>query len=207
MGPKSSKRATIEMGESTLLGRLVAVALLIAVGASIYYFAALPLWRSYQQTNEDIAQTQAQIARYRAIASQRDTLHLQLSQLQTEVDENPHLLAENNVNFAAAALQEQVKTIVRNSGGALNTTQVLPTREQGPFNRVTINVRMFLSTASLQTVLHQLESSSPYLIVDDLTVLVRRVRKSTASSGQSQKHIGNLDVRMSLSGFIGKEAS
>ena len=90
------------------------------------------------------------------------------------------------------------RAVVTGSGGSLTSTQVLSTVAEHGLRRITINVRMAVSTGALQRVLYELESNLPYLMTDDIIILSRGAqRRRQVPSG-----LDLLDVRFNLSGFM-----
>lgn len=181
--------------------RLLALLLLVSVLAGIGIGGALPLWRKYEGNLAEIAQSRDHIARLTGIATGLDSMEKEIRRLEEQRESSDYTLARESLNFAAASLQERLKLIVQRSGGTLTSTQVAPPARVGPFDRVTLDVRMSLSLGGLQEVLHVLEGGSPYLIVDNLTVIARPTRRINKTELREQ----SLDVRMSLSGFMSRE--
>lgn len=183
--------------------RVVAVALLIVVVTLVATLIVAPLWRAYSDNRSAIAQSREDIVRFSRLAADIDELEASLARLRESDPVAGFVLGQGSVPLAAADLQERLKTVVTASGGALTSTQVLPVDAAGPFRRITVNVRMAVSTAALQQVLHQLEAGLPYLVVDELVILARHARNRRARQGGQVQDL--LDVRFNLSGFMRPE--
>lgn len=182
--------------------RLLALSLLCLLVGIIFLGAVLPVWRIYQSNQQAIEEVRGQITRFSRIAAARGALAKQVRQLEKGLNRSRYTLSQESTTLAAAALQERVKAIVEQSGGKLISTQDLPVVEEGPFQRVTVNVRMRVDTDALQTILYELESGLPLLLVDNMMILSRtRGRYTRAPRAGSQSY--DLDVRFDISGLMG----
>ena len=187
----------------------VAVLLAVAVIAGVHYAVAMPLWRTYALNTAEIARQARQIARYEGIAATLPVLRRQASILEERLRRGEHVLAGDSASFAAASLQERVKIMVRRGGGQLMSTQVLAPEVDGSFSRITIRAQLSVPTAALQEILYDLESGTPYLVVDRLTVTVRAMPAADSAFGQSaiRGTRANLQVQMDISGFLHNKPS
>lgn len=182
--------------------KAVAVAILLALVAAVLLGAALPTWRTYQQNDAAIADIQDRIERFERIAASRNALEAQLKKLTSAQDLRRYLIRENTPALAAAVLQERVKTAVDRSGGKLISTQILTGEEDGPFYRVTVNVRLTVGNEALQGVIHELESQEPFLAIDNVTILVRRKPRRRRSKTPVSEGFDSLDVRFNVAAYM-----
>lgn len=179
--------------------RILALALALVVVLAFARLVVLPTWGAYLDNRDAIAQHREDIARYSRLATRMPELEAALRDLERSDALARYVLTHESAALAAAALQERVKTVVQRSGGDLTSTQVLPAEEEGQgFRRVTVNVRMAVSTPSLQEVFYELESTLPYLLVDEVVILSRASRRRRAVAPGTDM----LDVRFNLSGFM-----
>lgn len=178
--------------------RILAVLLVILVLFGVIQFLLMPIWNTYIGNRDAIIQYQDQIARYSRLSSQVSALQSAVAELQKSDDLAPYVFPEESESLAAAALQQKVKSVVTASGGTLTSTQVLPTVAEKDFRRIMINVRMAVSTEALQGVFHDLESSLPYLLIDDIIILSRSSRRRRNQT----MDVDLLDVRFNLSGYM-----
>lgn len=178
--------------------QILAAALLLIMLFGVVRLAVVPIWNSYVENRDAIAQFQDDIARYSRLSTQLTVLQSAVKNLNQSDDLAPYVLPEESEPLAAAALQQRVKSVVTKSGGTLTSTQVLtPIPAQG-FKRVTINVRMAVSTEALQQVFYELESNLPYLMTDNIIILSRGRKRRR----QLPVDVDQLDVRFNLSGFM-----
>lgn len=155
--------------------RLAAVGLLVAVVLAVYAFAVGPLLASYADDRREVAQSRAALARYQEAGREIPALQKQLDALHRQGATGAGYLEGENETLVAAALQERLKSAVVQTGGHLNSTQVLASADveaqrRGKPHRVAVRGQMRMSIASLQRVLYTLEAGSPYLFIDNLDV-------------------------------------
>lgn len=97
--------------------------------------------------------------------------------------------------IAAANLQRDVQTYIESNAGEIISVQALSDKHSRQ-NRPGISVRFKATHLGLRNVLHQLETSVPLLIVDNLQL---------AHHGQRHQK-GELDIRLQISGFLPEAA-
>lgn len=178
--------------------RLLAIALLLLCTGVVVQLVAWPAWRMYRDDRQAVEQQRDQIERFKRIAKRAPEIKQRLQELEERRKRDQYVLTEGSTILAAAALQERVKAIVEQSGGRLTSTQVPPAVAEGAYNKVTVKVRMSVTTPALQSILYELESGVPYLVVDNVAVLSRRARRRKQTQPQPQ----TLDVRFDLSGYM-----
>ncbi|MCB1739415.1 MAG: type II secretion system protein M [Gammaproteobacteria bacterium] len=195
------------MNLSPMQSRLLAVSLLVAVLVVVALGAVQPAWRRYQAMQETIESHEQSIAKFRSIAASREAYERALRQFQTRDDVARVLLGERSVSLAGASLQQRIKGIVESSQGSLVSAQALDPQEEGPFTRVSVNVRMQLSVEALQAVLHRLEVGTPYVVIDQVVVIARNARVARRlARRRGRVPEQTLDVRMTVSGFMAEPA-
>ncbi len=184
----------------------VAVGLLVALILAVFSFLILPAWQTYAENREAIADEQYRLSRLRAMSLRRPDLLRAESDLRRRQTEAGQIMQERSAPLAAAALQERVKAVVESSGGSVSSARVLPAVAAGAFQRVTVNVRLSLSNEALQTVIFELESAIPYLVIDNVIINSRRGRGRARNARRRQNspaaQTGRLDVAFDLSGFM-----
>jgi len=178
--------------------RILAVLLLLVAVAAVVRLVVLPIWTTFAQNRDAIAQTEDNIARYSRLSTQVEALRSIVDELEQADNLDRYVISQESEPLAAAALQDRIKSMVTNSGGTLTSTQVLPTVADQGFKRVIVNVRMAVSVDALQRVLYGLENNLPYLLTDDIVILSRGARKRRRKATA----VDALDVRFNLYGFM-----
>ena len=178
--------------------RILALLLLVLVVLLAVRLILVPIWTTYADNRDAIAQYQDDIVRYSRLSSQVAELQSAVDELQQSDDLVRFVLPQESEPLAAAALQARVKSVVTSSGGTLTSTQVLPTEPGHGFKRIIVNVRMAGSTDVLQRVLFELENGLPYLIADNVVILSRARGKRRRAAPP----VDRLDVRFNLNGYM-----
>lgn len=183
--------------------RLTALGLLVAVAGLVYLVLFhFTFVRPYAEAGERISQLETQLARYRSVSAQRDELTRQLQKVSAFQQNNDYFLSGSSVELAAAALAERLKQIVAANAGAANSCQVIATRTEATreperFQRVSVNVRMRCDIEQFRTVLYELESGSPFVFINNVTIWQQCVR---ARGGGCQDRF--LDVSFDMYGYL-----
>lgn len=187
---------------SPTVSRIAALGLLAGVIGLMVVSVMLPAWHKYRNDRIAITEHRENIARFGKIGANLELLRAALETHEYNRERNPNVLKQESPSLAAAGLQQRLKANVEASGGKLTSARVLAASEDGALTRVTLRVRISVSTEALHKVLYELESAVPYLVIENLTVNSRaaRARKNT------RRAIPPLDVRFDLSGFMNASA-
>lgn len=168
------------MSFSPPMRRFLAIALLVALVVLPYALVVRPLVTAYDDRRAQLAEQEELLRRYRALASNARPLKERMAEMRENVPDDPVYLSGGSESLVGADLQNRVKTVVESSGGRLASTQVLPASEDSGFRQITIRVRMTSDIDGLHKILHALETSRPYLFLDNIDVNAREGRRGTA---------------------------
>ena len=163
MSPKQSRAAALAL----LLGLLVLLVGLVAI----------PLWLLNQRYDNALEDSVARLQRYSKIAGMREGL-IQKSAEVKALAASHHYLKSASPALAAAELQEQLKVILEANGGKLSSIQILQHKDEGAYRQVAVALQLTAPLSALKGIFHALESSRPYLFIDNLSV------RSNAGFGQ-----------------------
>ncbi len=183
---------------SPLQSRFLALALLVAVGGAVIT-AIAPLWERYTDNAGSIEQLREHIFRYDRLAASSEVSRRQLRRWEKDDQVAQYALPAESPDLAAARLQERVKTVVKQTGGTLLSTQNLSPMDDGLFQRITVNVKMRGSIEALSETLYSIESGVPLLFIDNVVVINRSVRKSRRRRKTQNQ---GLEIRFDLSGYL-----
>jgi general secretion pathway protein M len=154
------------------------------------------------ESRSDLIELRDEEARYRATAQQREAIEARLTEVRAFEAGNPGFLTESNFDLAASALiqrlQEQVNLLGAGERCLVVSRTPFRNRDEEPFERVTVKVRMRCEMEHFVAVLHGLESGSPQLFVSELGITGRRgiaVRDQPAPAGY-------LDIAFDLYGYL-----
>jgi general secretion pathway protein M len=178
--------------------RLLAVSLLIGIAWLLWSGVASPIIASHAEATATIERFETALSRERA--SERDIAALRASLVELKKSEAsiPGFIEGANESIAAAQLQSRIKTAVEAVKGEMRSTQILPARDDGKYRRIAVRGQMLLTTAGLQRVLHDLESASPYLFLDNVDIKVRPQQRNRDTAVQEP----TLEVRFDVAGFM-----
>jgi general secretion pathway protein M len=101
-------------------------------------------------------------------------------------------------------LVQRLQTVVAqaspgNRSCAITNRSPIDDAHPGRFPRVTVQVRLRCGAGEMAAVLHELESGTPRLFVDNLNILAQRY---FFAPGQGANQSGGLDVSFDLYGYL-----
>jgi general secretion pathway protein M len=152
-----------------------------------------------QESQNAAEQLQAAITRRDQTTSKVAQLEAELTQLKQHQTSAVGFLQSGNESLAAAELQSRVKSSVEAVHGELRSTQILPGREESGFRRVAIRGSIAVDIRQLQRIFYQLESSTPFLFLDNVEI---RARSVSRGRGAGQGDNPMLDVRFDVYGYL-----
>lgn len=184
--------------------RWLALGLLLAVLALAYLVLVHPWWTApMMETNERIAGLRERDLRMRTQLRQAPQIERLLAEAMAQQAQRPGFLPEPTVELATAGLVQRLEAVVKeaspgNRSCAISNQSPLLLPSRDALTRVTVQVRLRCGTPELASVLHQLESGSPRLFIDNFNVLAQRYAYMAAVEGGA----GGLDVSFDLYGFL-----
>ena len=175
----------------------LAVVLALAYLLGLHWWFTVPMLRM----GDEIAALRMEELTLRMEIAQKPQLEAELARVRAFEAGNPGFLQETNRQLATASLVQRLEAVVQGASpnpAACQITARTPTesKQDEPFERATVQVRLRCATAELGAVLHALESGSPQLFVDNLDILSRRSYLGTGQEG------GLLDVSFDLYGYL-----
>lgn len=158
---------TLAMNESRR--RLLAVGLAIVLLLVVIAAIAVPTWWLHQRYDRVLADFGDQLVRHQRIVATREATEANLNALRAR-QTGRMFLRSASPTVAASELQDLARTAIESNGARLISVQIPPSREEGRYRVVTINVQLSASGPALRRILHSLESSQPLVLVDSVTV-------------------------------------
>lgn len=179
--------------------RLAAIGLLILVTLLLLAVITLPTWLLHRHYDAHLEDSSDRLMRYRRVAALRPAIEEAIAAA-TKKDGSKYYLKGASPTLTAAELQGLVTRIVESRKGRIVSTQVLPAKEEGKSAgpiKVVIAIQMNASIIPLQLIVHALETSEPYLFIDQLIV--------RASQGRGYKPVPGVQpefaVQMNVYGY------
>jgi len=150
--------------------RWIALSLLVLVTVIIGLVIIYPIVNKSIELNETQSNLLFKLEQYNRILAKKDGVLESKEQLNTQTQESGYLNSQETEALASADVQELIKKVIVEAGGQLSSTQVLPVTNKNDFSRITVSVRMTGSSEVLRSVLYQIETSTPLIIIDQLDI-------------------------------------
>ncbi|HYG90372.1 MAG TPA: type II secretion system protein GspM [Azospirillum sp.] len=177
------------------LSRALAVTLLVAVTGGVWGLAVGPVLGAFQDAGDSIDQVSERLERYRRAGSDHAELERVAAEQRRRWQESGVFLVADNPALAAANLQKTIKDIVGRQQAALRSVQPLPPKGDGRTEKVAVRVRLETDTAALQRIIHEVESASPYLFLDQVDIRAQAM-------GAQMRGPAILEVQADIYGYM-----
>lgn len=178
---------------------LRSLSILLLLLACLLSLILLPWWQKMRFYDDEITKMAARVSNYESVLARKPMLEQQLKEIRERLQRNNYFLQAETPQLAAADLQQKVKQAVESNGGQLVSTQNITDPKQEKLVEVIIRIRMNGGAAVLSRVLHELESGTPLLMVDNLTI---RSNKRYRGRGRSRVVEFHQDTNFDLIGFL-----
>ncbi len=151
-----------------LRGRVIAVALLLLVIGAAIAAVAVPAYVLYHRYDEAQTAAQERIDRYRRVSSQRGDHQRALDLLKTR--ESARFFLKNTApNLGGLELSDLVRPMLEANGSRLTSIQPPTVKDEAGFRVYSLSVGFNSTPSSLQKTLYAIETSIPYLFIDNVT--------------------------------------
>jgi len=175
-------------------GHLVALALLLIPAILLSNFIVWPLLKSYFSAADDLEATRDEISRYQRLLHQAPALRAAVAEVERTRPLAPYLLTGTNRALAAAGLQRHLQDAAKKNGVTILSLRVQNPVDDGPLERISVEARLRTGTDELRKLLYFIETTTPYLFVEELSINARQTRRRSVA-------VSGLDVRMTLYGL------
>jgi hypothetical protein len=174
--------------------RAAAVALAVVALLALLALLAGPVVWAHWHYDRAIADSADRLERLRRVAAQAPEYRKALDAMRA-MDGRRFFLQNSAPNLAGAELQELVKAAIEGNGGRINTSQNPQPRDDGPNKQIIVNVQFFATSPALADILHAIETQSPELNIDNITVRpLNAFRTFKPSPGQEPEVNVQMDV-------------
>jgi hypothetical protein len=189
----------------TWVSRTLALAILALALLAGYRLVAAPLLERHAANDRRILQMSDLLQRYRDLEATRPALAERLAEIE-ERDEaaGGYWVGESDVQ-TAAELQDRASEAVEAFGGdviSLQSLDPVPVEEGLPIRRSLLKMRLATSVDGLAGAVHDLETTVPYLFIDQLIVTPQRSRQYINNRTEGTDSQDNLDVRLDVFGYV-----
>lgn len=181
-------------------GRLVALGLLLVPVILLMKFAFWPLLESYTSAADELEITREEITRYQRLLNQAPALQAAVSRIERTRPLAPYLLSGTNRALAAAGVQRNLQDAAKTHNVTILSLRVQNPVDDGPLERILVEARLRADTKELRDFLYFVETTTPYLFVEELSIDVRPTRRRRAVANNP------LEVRVTLYGLRAPDA-
>lgn len=182
----------------TWISRFFALVLLVLLIGLLQLLVGQPLIDSFAEHRSSIARSQEMLAKYSQLNGSREQMHGRLQEVQAAYESQERLLSGDSFQLAGAELQNRLKYLVDASNAELGSMKLLPVREEEGFRRISVAIAFSSTINSLQSILYEVETQTPYLFVEKL-----ELRKSRNLANASVvDDAGELKVRLEAYGYM-----
>jgi len=151
-------------------GQALAVALSLAVVASVWAGVVAPLAGWHAEQAQRLEQRQALARRMAELAETLPTLQAQAAGRDAAGPAPSAVLGGETDAVAGAALQLLVHQMATGAGTSLSSVEVLPVEAVGGYRRIGLHVALTAPWPVLVHLLQSIEQATPPMLVDDLRV-------------------------------------
>ncbi|HEY1707118.1 MAG TPA: type II secretion system protein GspM [Rhizomicrobium sp.] len=171
--------------------------LLIALATVLVIAIGVPVVESFIDQSDEIAESKTTLIRLRGQIAAKPRLERELAEIDSLGAATASLLRGGSEALAAANMQNAVKGLVERHGGQVRSAQNLPSAMLGALQRIQVQYELSLPLGSLPAVTYELETSMPYLFLNDVDI---RAEKAWGPGGTSSG-VPNLHVLWTVSGY------
>ncbi|MEE8563182.1 MAG: type II secretion system protein GspM [Alphaproteobacteria bacterium] len=183
--------------------KLLAVALLAAVGFAAWAGGVVPIKENFDRFEATAAQSRDLIARYQSILAGAAALRAEIAAIRRNRVLKEGFLVAPSAELGAAILQVKVKQAAVAGEAKLISIQVLAAKKEAEFTRVGVRARLKGTVAALQTALFELETAWPALVVDNINVRARTRRLRRDRTAPTTMTVdANLSIHFDAHGFM-----
>ena len=152
-----------------LRGRLLAVALLLLVVGAAIAAVAVPAYVLYHRYEEGQSAALERIDRYRRVSSQRADHQRALDTLKAR-ESARFFLKSSASNLGGSELTDLVRPMLEANGSRLTSIQPPTVKDEAGFRIYSLSVGFNSTPSSLQKTLYAIETSIPYLYIENMTL-------------------------------------
>ncbi len=173
-----------------------ALAILGGLVLALYLAFVQPALDAANERDDAQARLTGLSERYTRAAREIPALEEKLARMRDQVS-GDGMLEEPNETLAGAALQSRLKTSVQESGGKLQSAEVLPAENAGKRQKIAVRARIAIGLGGLQRVMQALNETQPALFVETLDI-----RQPDGGRERTQIESGALDVDVTVYGYL-----
>ncbi|MFZ2172148.1 MAG: type II secretion system protein GspM [Methylococcaceae bacterium] len=192
-----------EVRDSAAQQRWLAVGLLVTVVLIVSIIIINPLVSKGMELHEAKNSLVLRSQQYERILAKKDSVIASMAKINLQHDKQGYFNSQKTDALASAEMQEFIKKAIVDAGGELSSTQALPVSNDEKFSRITVRVRMRGNSEVLRAVLYKLETSTPFIILNQLDI--RPMRGSRNRTTRQIDSSNELTVNFQAVSFMRKQ--
>ena len=190
--------------QGSWISRLAAFGILALVLLAGHQFLVSPLMARFSENEQQILQKSKLLEHYRALAHAEPALAERIAAAQRRDDGVGGYWEGGSDVQTAAKLQDRVSESVETHGGDVISVETIAAGDAdatGGVRETRLRARISVTQGGLASILHDLESATPYMFIDRLAVTSNRSWRKTvrAEAGEQEPR---LDVRLDVFGYV-----
>ncbi len=150
-------------------GRALAVVLVLLVISAVVAAVAIPAYVLYNRYDEARTAAEGRIDRYHRISSVKAEHQRALDVLKAR-ESGRFFLKNSAPNLGGAELTDLVRPMLETNAARLTSIQPVTVKDEGGFRVYSLNVGFNGTPAALQKTLYAIETSIPYLFIENVTL-------------------------------------
>lgn len=178
--------------------RLLSLIILVLALGAVFSVTLLPVLLANRYYQDTIAGLESRLQQLQRAAAIGETLQPQYEQLKRWQTTDAQYLKSSSAALAAAELQRLVKRIVVAKNAQVMSTQILTTRQEEGFDRISLKVRIQGELESIVQAFYDIETADPFIFLDNVSVRASRGRRVRGHTAPLQ----TLDIDMELIGYM-----
>jgi len=151
-------------------GQLLALGLLLAALAAVYFLVVAPLLGLYADRSTLVEDRRMLLPRLRATADELPVLRARVEQLRASAGTHKITLEGASDAVAAANLQSRIEELAASVGSTIGSTESLPAEARSGYRRIGLRYVLSGPYETLVKFLAKLESATPPLVIDNLHI-------------------------------------
>lgn len=127
-----------------------------------------------------------ELKRYKKKLAQENVLRKNLELIEKKYQEQPYFYNNGSTAVVSNKLKSFIEEVVEESGGTIQSFGVAQNKSEGGYMSIIVKPNMTVSMEVLRDVLYQLETATPLIIINELSIepLRKRRRRKMVSNGQ-----------------------
>ena len=175
---------------------IVIPVMVILIGLVVYQYGYMRISTGLAEISEERDLKLDLLNKYTSLISERPRIEKELALLREERQaDNAKLIDASSLSIASATLQKVVKEIILGSGGTIKSQRINKMEDLGSFKVITVSIDTEIPDAGvLGDILYSIETSTPYIVVKELDVRVRKARARRGKKAGQDKLTIKLDL-------------